>query len=163
MEAKKRSLRSQLKTVRSAIAATDVRHASTQITARLIERVPPEGNAHVLLYESRSEWNEVDTVPLHRELVHRFPGLVVTFAGKTADASLPEGRFDYIVVPVLGFDASCNRLGLGGGWYDRLLASQSGATTVGLAYERCLVEAVPVEPHDVPLDYVITERTVYRR
>ena len=63
-----------------------------------------------------------------------------------------------ILVPVLGFDRDCYRLGLGGGFYDRFLAGQASATTVGLAYDWAFVpEGLPREEHDVPLDRIVTD------
>lgn len=62
-----------------------------------------------------------------------------------------------IVVPGVAFDARGGRLGHGRGHFDRLLA-QSGAFLVGLCFEDCLVEAVPMEPHDVRMDAVATEK-----
>ncbi|MFT4569232.1 MAG: 5-formyltetrahydrofolate cyclo-ligase [Candidatus Binatia bacterium] len=66
------------------------------------------------------------------------------------------------LVPGRAFDARGNRLGRGGGFYDRCLDNLSllGAV-VGVAYEAQLVESVPVEPHDRLLDAVVTERTIY--
>ena len=62
-----------------------------------------------------------------------------------------------IVVPGLAFDAQGGRLGHGQGHYDRLLAP-SGALLVGLCFENRLVEAVPMEAHDVRMDVVATEK-----
>lgn len=62
-----------------------------------------------------------------------------------------------IVVPGVAFDAQGGRLGHGRGHFDRLLA-RSGALRVGLCFENRLVEAVPMEPHDVRMDVVATEK-----
>lgn len=72
-----------------------------------------------------------------------------------AVASLPD-ELRVIVVPGVAFDAQGGRLGHGQGHFDRLLA-QSGAVLVGLCFENRLVEAVPMEPHDVRMDVVATE------
>lgn len=61
----------------------------------------------------------------------------------------------FIIVPGLAFDASCMRLGQGGGYYDRFLA-HTHAIRVGLAFSIQIVEQVPVEMHDIPLDYIVT-------
>ena len=66
-----------------------------------------------------------------------------------------------VIVPGVAFDGKGNRLGRGGGWYDRLLKQVSGnAISLGLAYEFQIVEEVPADPWDQRLDYVITERRV---
>ncbi len=62
-----------------------------------------------------------------------------------------------IVVPGVAFDAQGGRLGHGRGHFDRLLA-QSPALLVGLRFENHLVETVPMEPHDVRMDVVVTEK-----
>ncbi|MGI8560394.1 MAG: 5-formyltetrahydrofolate cyclo-ligase [Luteimonas sp.] len=74
---------------------------------------------------------------------------------------LPESM-DFVVVPLVAFDVRCNRLGMGGGWYDRNFASRrAGAPPpwlVGAAFARQQVDALPAEAWDVPLDAVCTER-----
>ncbi|MCM1310282.1 MAG: 5-formyltetrahydrofolate cyclo-ligase [Bacteroides sp.] len=79
------------------------------------------------------------------------------------DEIVDPALMDLIVVPAVAMDSAGNRLGRGRGFYDRLLAS-TRATAVGVGYDFQLVaEGIPVEPHDAPLDIVITENHVYRR
>ncbi len=75
----------------------------------------------------------------------------------------PEGEPDVLLVPLLAFDAGCNRLGYGGGYYDRTVAARPGVRTIGCAFARQQVDAVPVLPHDAPLHAVATERGVIWR
>ncbi|NLC44678.1 MAG: 5-formyltetrahydrofolate cyclo-ligase [Clostridiales bacterium] len=64
---------------------------------------------------------------------------------------------DLAVVPGLAFDPSGNRLGFGAGYYDRFLPSlRKGAITIGVCFDEQLVEQLPVEDFDVPLDAVLT-------
>lgn len=78
--------------------------------------------------------------------------------------ALPADQVDVVLVPLLGFDRSGHRLGFGGGWYDRTFAFLHGRAgvgrplLVGVGYAMQEVERVPVEPWDVRLDYVATER-----
>ncbi len=66
-----------------------------------------------------------------------------------------------LVVPCVGFGPRGVRLGYGGGFYDRTLATLSPRpATVGLAYANGLVPWLVAEPHDVPLDAVLTEEGV---
>mgnify|MGYP006190825709 CR=1 FL=1 len=79
-------------------------------------------------------------------------------------APLPLGevvRPDLILTPLLAFDARGGRLGQGGGHYDRTFAALPDAIRVGLAYAGQQIEALPFEPHDIPLHGVLTE-TGYR-
>lgn len=76
----------------------------------------------------------------------------------------PETRPDIVLVPLLAFDAAGGRLGQGGGWYDRTLArlrAQGTVCAIGLAFEFQRIEAVPMEPGDERLDWIVTEKAAY--
>ncbi|MGQ1784336.1 MULTISPECIES: 5-formyltetrahydrofolate cyclo-ligase [unclassified Saccharicrinis] len=66
---------------------------------------------------------------------------------------------DVIIVPGVAFAASGNRMGRGGGYYDRLLPKLQSAYKVGVGFNFQLVEGIPTEPHDINMDCVITGRT----
>ncbi len=74
----------------------------------------------------------------------------------------PLSNHDVVLAPLVAFDASGHRLGQGGGFYDRAMASRAGSRPVmiGIAHAFQQVESVPVEPWDVPLDAVVTEESV---
>ena len=65
-------------------------------------------------------------------------------------------KIDCVITPGLAFDAKCNRLGKGGGYYDKFLSRAVNAKKIALAYDCQLVEKVPVAPHDLKVDAVIT-------
>lgn len=70
---------------------------------------------------------------------------------------------DLIIVPAVALDRNCNRLGRGKGFYDRLLRDLR-ATTIGVGYDfQLITDGIPVDPHDVQLDFVITESHLHRR
>lgn len=64
-----------------------------------------------------------------------------------------------IVVPGAVFDERGNRVGYGGGFYDKLLASYPGMT-VALAFELQILPAVPADPHDIPVKKIVTEKRI---
>ena len=68
-------------------------------------------------------------------------------------------ELDFVLVPAVAFDPGGRRLGHGGGYYDRLLKGYSGFK-VGVAFEFQMVDAVPLEAHDVDVDLVITEKRI---
>ena len=70
----------------------------------------------------------------------------------------------FVLLPLLGFDHQGFRLGQGGGYYDRALASLRfrRPLLVGLAYDCQRVEVVPREAWDQPLDAVVTPTRIYR-
>jgi 5-formyltetrahydrofolate cyclo-ligase len=70
---------------------------------------------------------------------------------------------DFVLVPGLAFDSWGGRLGYGGGFYDKLLADgiSPRAWLVAGAFESQMVEEVPVDGHDMPMDVVVTENRHY--
>ena len=70
-------------------------------------------------------------------------------------AVVPLNRLDLILVPGVAFDPRGRRLGRGKGFYDQLLAHVRG-TTCGVAFDEQIVAEIPVEPHDVELDCILT-------
>jgi 5-formyltetrahydrofolate cyclo-ligase len=71
---------------------------------------------------------------------------------------------DLLVIPCVGFDADRYRLGYGGGYYDRTLASWAGGkppATIGVAYECLKCDALPRGEFDLPLGAIVTESAIY--
>ncbi len=71
---------------------------------------------------------------------------------------------DVVIVPGSVFDRNGGRLGYGGGFYDRFLANRAPAAfRVALAFELQVIDAgLPLEPHDQPLDCLVTEKNILR-
>lgn len=75
-----------------------------------------------------------------------------------------EVRPDHVLLPMLGWDGDGYRLGYGGGFFDRTLAALAKRPRViGLAYEQAYLRTIHPQPYDIPADFVVTERGVYRR
>jgi len=99
-------------------------------------------------------------------------GQPLIFRKWSPDATLIEGRFktmhtdgeildpDYILVPLLAFDFQGDRLGYGGGYYDRTLTALPNAFRLGCGFSALEIDAVPLEPHDVKMQAIATERGV---
>jgi 5-formyltetrahydrofolate cyclo-ligase len=76
----------------------------------------------------------------------------------------PEVRPDSVLVPMLGFDDGGYRLGYGGGFFDRTLAAlEPRPLLIGTAHEIAHLDTIHPQPHDIPVDWVVTERGIYRR
>lgn len=73
---------------------------------------------------------------------------------------IPPDQIDLVLVPGLAFDRSGGRLGRGGGYYDRWLAGFSGITAA-LCRDGLLMEAIPRLPHDLGVNLVVTETSLY--
>jgi 5,10-methenyltetrahydrofolate synthetase len=77
------------------------------------------------------------------------------------------GSVDFVLVPGVGFDAQCHRLGYGAGFYDRLFgdAQRAGVQLprrVAGAFACQIADAIPVSGYDLPVDRVVTESNDYQ-
>ena len=68
---------------------------------------------------------------------------------------------DLLIVPGVAFDKKCNRMGHGKGYYDRLLENVK-IPIIGLAFEFQIIDEIPVEKHDKPIDIIITEKRLIK-
>lgn len=177
----KQEMRKLMLDRRQALPLIDVRQHSEQIIQRLLQQ-PEYEQAHVVLaYVSKG--NEVYT---HTFLQNMFGDKRVVVPKTVGDSlelyeiaslnDLAVGKFqilepitsrrvepehiDLAIVPVVAFDPSCNRMGYGKGYYDRLLRKLH-CPTIGIAFEEQKVHTVPTEPHDLKLHKIITEKDVY--
>lgn len=79
----------------------------------------------------------------------------------------PAKQLSVVLMPLVGFDRAGNRLGMGGGFYDRSFAFKhqlpaSRPLLIGLAHSCQQVDSLPTEAWDTPVDYIVTEREVIR-
>ncbi len=181
----KKSLRQEIFKQRKALDAQAYQAHSRAVTQRLLDNGFLDGIHSVHLYYPIN--NEVYTLELIEELWRRsiqvvmprtdlknhkldnypitsFDQLEERTAYKLLEPkqSLPihEGDCDLILVPGLAFDHSLNRIGYGGGFYDRFLAQSSGRK-VAIAYDFQVREAIPSEPHDIKMDQIVTDQRIY--
>ena len=182
----KTELREEMRARLAALTPTQVRGASAAIWERLPVLAEFAASQTLLVYVSKN--NEVDTHGLIQQLLAMGKRVCVPAfdaAGQRYVASelrdfvsdLSEGKFgilepksgamrvaradriDALVLPGLAFDARGNRLGRGLGFFDRLLRDTHGIR-IALAYEFQMLSQVPAEPHDVRVDFVVTESRV---
>ena len=89
---------------------------------------------------------------------------VGTFGIREPDINFNKRLEDFknsiIIVPGMSFNRSGHRLGYGGGYYDRFLDSYSGVSA-GLCYEEMLCDDIPVEEHDIAVNILVTDKTIY--
>lgn len=97
-------------------------------------------------------WNQIEMGPLNL----RHPSLHAPALGVQ--------EFDMVVLPGLAFDRQGNRLGHGGGWYDRALQDLQNdgrkPILVGVCFDEQLISSFPIEPFDVRMNMVITPSDV---
>ncbi|MEZ5592020.1 MAG: 5-formyltetrahydrofolate cyclo-ligase [Gammaproteobacteria bacterium] len=71
---------------------------------------------------------------------------------------------DVLLVPLVGFDDKAYRLGYGGGYFDRTIAAmRQRPLAIGIGYELARLNTIYPQPHDIPMDAIVTEQGLFRR
>ena len=84
------------------------------------------------------------------------------FGTLVPDPAQPEIIPAILIVPLAAFDRRGYRIGYGKGHYDAKLTELGPVTSIGIAYAAQEIDAVPEEPHDRRLDWIVTERETIR-
>ncbi len=80
---------------------------------------------------------------------------------KADGMAVPKAEIDFAIIPCMSADRYGNRLGHGGGYYDRYLADAAFTTAV-ICYARLLLPQIPTEVHDCRMDLVVTEQDIWK-
>jgi 5-formyltetrahydrofolate cyclo-ligase len=188
------ALRYELRARRQDLSAPEQTHAAHQLIARLVATRLYRVSRRIAVYLPND--GEIDPVPLmariwkmnktcYLPILSRLRHDRLWFAPFTQDTPLAANRFgilepvvpartwvraqelDLILMPLVGFDTHGNRLGMGGGFYDKSLAFLRHRTLwrkphlIGLAHDFQRVKKLDACAWDVPLQAVATDRTVY--
>jgi 5-formyltetrahydrofolate cyclo-ligase len=167
----KTELRAALKQTRLSMSDGERTLKSRAIVERLRTAIDWSRVKSLHFFEPIDELLEVDITSFISELEDNYPDLYLAtpklIEGEwrlvSARPGQPPAKFDVVIVPMLGFDPdSLQRIGYGGGYYDKFLAGQPQAEKIGVCFEAGKTANLPTESHDVPLDVVITEERIYR-
>ena len=182
----RQSIRNQIRQARRALSPRQQADASNAVTERLLAHPRIAAAKTLALFLSFD--GELDTRPIidalrrrgqqiYLPVLHPFSPGHLLFLRYDADTPLtvnrlrisepklditrllPPARLDVLFTPLVAFDAQGQRLGMGGGFYDRTLLywrRESGFYPIGLAHDCQQVEQVPVESWDIPLPEIIT-------
>ncbi len=191
-QAERRALRTQLRTARRTLVHTP-QDANQRICARLKRTPELRRGTNIAAYLSTDgevnlralvEWALERSAHVYLPIIR--PGNTLRFARYRPNVPLERNRFgifepsirrgavsisprrlDVVLMPLVGFDARGNRLGMGGGYYDRTFAFMHGPQRwarprlIGIAYEIQRVPAIANASWDIPLCKVVTERQIY--
>ena len=159
----KQELREVVTKLRLSMSDKDVEKYSKTIANGVIHTVNMKKFKRIHVYKSLRALNEVHTSYLVEQIKEKYPNIEVVQSPMQREITLPKGKFDCVIAPMVAFDDNCHRIGLGAGWYDKFLKKQPKAQKIGLAFWLQRIAEVPVEDHDVPLDKIVTEVLVYAR
>ncbi|WP_296046492.1 5-formyltetrahydrofolate cyclo-ligase [uncultured Alteromonas sp.] len=187
----RKALRQTLRARRNALSHRQQREAASLLSTQ-IQSILTLPNSTVAGYLAND--GEIDLAPtisvcqqagsVTLPVLHPFTGKHLLFQAFTPLTEMTFNRFgisepalnstairllhqhQLLLMPLVGFDAQGNRLGMGGGFYDRTLANinrlAQRPTLVGVAHDCQQVDELPVEPWDVPLDLIITPTQIIK-
>lgn len=183
---KRQHIRQLVRERRQCLTATQQQQAAEALVQQVLKSSKIENSQHIALYLAND--GELDTYPLIQALwqlnktvylpvLHPFVAgylLFVQYDSSTllypnkfaipeplaeCNRHIPVNQLDIIFTPLVAFDHNGNRLGMGGGFYDRTLSQLpvgSHCQVIGLAHACQQVDAVPTEAWDVPLQQIFT-------
>lgn len=183
LKEKKRDLRKKIRLLKNSVAEQE-RYALSSIVQQKVLQLEEISNAGtILLYHALPD--EVDTSILLHSLSNRLSGskrvLLPVVDGENLvlkefvpnlmqdgymnilepeGDSVSPGEVDLAIIPGVAFDPRCNRMGRGKGFYDRLLPNMT-CKKIGIGFHFQIIDEIPCEPFDSPLDMVITDKQVY--
>lgn len=180
----KAALRRRLRAVRRAVGAAERADAARAVDRALTRLGLPHPGSRIAAYQPFD--GEIDPAVIlrraralgcriHVPVITSLRGRRMRFMPLAEDGTpartgaVAPRWLDLVLVPLVGFDAAGNRLGMGAAFYDRHFAFLRHRSAwrrpllLGLAFEAQRVDRLPVQLHDVPLWGVVTERGVYGR
>lgn len=196
MNNKRAQIRQEIRKKRNSLSKIEQKIAAKQLKVNFIQYLittKSAKNSHIGIYFSNDA--ELDTSLLIKELwskdhtlylpvIHPFNGTTLYFQRYEENSPMRPNRYgilepklncsqicplqdlDYLLMPLVAFDSNGNRLGMGGGFYDKTLARYHNENwqkpqLIGLAHQCQHVESLPVESWDVPLNLIITPQKTY--
>ncbi len=188
---KKEDIRKEITSLRNELTKEQVDFLSQKIISTLIKLPIFKSSQNIMLYLSFG--NEVDTFKLIELCKDQGKKVIVPFCVKEGRQIVPTElknvnedlvrtkfgylepkkelvksvdtqEIDLIILPGLAFDRGCYRISYGGGYYDRFLGKLDfSIPTIGLVYDFQLIDLAPIEAHDIPVDYVVTDKRIVVR
>jgi len=186
-----KNLRTRIKQKREQLSSENVDQLGGAIFRNLLDSNILEDKSRIAIYCSVN--NEVATMQIIKHLWTKDKELFLpiiksnqlVFGSYKSGDNLSNNKFDIpepttqreelitadvldlVIVPLVAFDSDCNRLGMGGGYYDRALAFKktssktSSPLLIGLAYELQKVNILEMNSWDIPMDGIISESKTY--
>lgn len=181
----KKSLRRQILSLRKSLSPPEISALSSVIVQKFLALPLYQKSRTLMAYASMPE--EVQLLPLFLDALSQKKSLAIPLITApremlpvlvpSLDALEPDkfgiptvkknlrklvdaDKIDCVIVPGAAFDTRGNRLGLGGGFYDNFLPKIPNATKIALAFDFQIVPTVPAEPHDAPVDIIVTENRI---
>lgn len=183
----KKSLRKEMRARRKSLTEFERQTFSTEIVEKFLTQEIYQTSKIIMAYVSMTEEVQLQKIFVDvfnskkilavpfivgkgEMLAVQVPNFDVLQVGEFGILTVREGlrhfidaeKINCVIVPGAAFDIHKNRLGLGGGFYDKFLPRAVNAKKIALAYDFQIMDAIPTEPHDSPVDMIITEKRIIK-
>ncbi|MCI6538369.1 5-formyltetrahydrofolate cyclo-ligase [uncultured Eubacterium sp.] len=178
----KQQIRKKYKTLRNEMSSDEVREKSDQICKNIIssevfqkaEKIlayAPLGNEADIRFAIEAGWKQNKRIAFPKVF-----GDTMKYFEVSDFSELEEGTFHVmepkeerpadwadalVLVPGVAFDRKKKRMGYGKGYYDRYFAGKADCVKLGIAYELQVAEQLPTEENDLPMEYLVTEKSLW--
>ena len=180
----KKEIRKQVLAERKSLDSDSVSLASQVICRKIMELPAYEVSENICLYMPIN--NEVDVMLLAEEAkaagkkvwLPKVCGEEMEFRAYESEEQLVTGAYNIkepvseetleansetlVIMPGAVFTTERDRIGYGGGYYDKYLATNSMCTTVAVCYDFQIVDEIPVEEHDIKPDFLVSDISIFR-
>lgn len=183
------SIRRQMRQARAKLTEAEQIDAAKKAADHLVDFISQTDIQHIALYLAND--HELDPLPLIYQLwqsnkcvylpiLHPFCKGHLIFQRYTPDTLItinhygihepqlnvsqlcPISKLNLIITPLVAFDRQGNRLGMGGGFYDRTLSLPTAPIAIGYAHDCQRMDTLPTKPWDIPLKSIITPSRFYQ-
>ncbi|MCK5431209.1 MAG: 5-formyltetrahydrofolate cyclo-ligase [Gammaproteobacteria bacterium] len=132
-----------------------ISYASEVYTHDLVKTLLEDGKTLAVPKIVDSDFMEAESLSSWEDLIPGELGILTPANSKPCN-----GPFDIALTPGLGFTLSGHRMGFGRGYYDKWFAQNEVKHKIALAFEAQLVDEIPIEDTDVPMEKIVTEQRV---
>ncbi|OQY09363.1 MAG: 5-formyltetrahydrofolate cyclo-ligase, partial [Fusobacteriia bacterium 4572_132] len=174
----KNKIRKELKEKRRKLSSEYVKQKSDILYKKIVRSEIYQKSKIIMSYCSIQ--NEVDTLKINKKILNDGKKLIIPYIERKKDIIIPveiknmeelvlgkygilesknlqnrikKEKIDLILVPAIAYDKLGNRIGFGGGYYDKFMGNYNGIK-IGLAYSFQIIEKIETEKHDIKLDKV---------
>ncbi|HCH28056.1 MAG TPA: 5-formyltetrahydrofolate cyclo-ligase [Ruminococcaceae bacterium] len=184
MEREKNRIRKEFIALRDRLSRDEIMQKSQEIIQKLITTEIYKTAKTVMIYNAIGSEADLAPLPLLKEPGGKrfvYPVCVsrtemrayspkkwrkgafgITEPDPERSVQVPKDEINLIICPGVAFDTKLNRLGMGGGYYDRFLPECENAVCCMVAFELQKCNSIPIEKFDRKMDFIITEKVMYK-
>lgn len=133
-------------------------HNGEADTKEIIEKCLDEKQLYLPVVRGKSHFQ---AIPVKRPLNLKPGALGIPEPFDIDPNSVFDDKIELVITPGVAFDKKGNRIGMGKGYYDKYFEQNNSVIKVALAYEEQVLDSIPKDKYDKPVDVIVTDQNVY--